>query len=150
MRLARPVYESLPYLYMAIGGLAILHFLHRSDRTARGNSLRHRCGHRDRGVDSALAASGLPGIEPGILRRDHRLALDSARLTRSGFFVHFIFRRVAGAAHSRHALVDVHDFVLADFDHVAVVEVVAADAFGLHEDAVGAVEVLDHDRSRLA
>ena len=26
MRLARPVYESLPYLYMAIGGLAILLF----------------------------------------------------------------------------------------------------------------------------
>ena len=26
MRLARPVYESLPYLYMAIGGLAILVF----------------------------------------------------------------------------------------------------------------------------
>lgn len=24
MRLARPVYESLPYVYMAIGGLAIL------------------------------------------------------------------------------------------------------------------------------
>jgi hypothetical protein len=26
MRLARPVYESLPYLYMAIGGLAIFLF----------------------------------------------------------------------------------------------------------------------------
>jgi hypothetical protein len=26
MRLARPVYESLPYVYMAIGGLAILLF----------------------------------------------------------------------------------------------------------------------------
>lgn len=26
MRLARPVYESLPYLYMAIGGLAIFIF----------------------------------------------------------------------------------------------------------------------------
>jgi hypothetical protein len=26
MRLARPVYESLPYLYMAIGGLAVLLF----------------------------------------------------------------------------------------------------------------------------
>ena len=26
MRLTRPVYESLPYLYMAIGGLAILLF----------------------------------------------------------------------------------------------------------------------------
>lgn len=26
MRLARPVYESLPYLYMAIGGLAIFVF----------------------------------------------------------------------------------------------------------------------------
>jgi hypothetical protein len=26
MRLARPVYESLPYVYMAIGGLAILVF----------------------------------------------------------------------------------------------------------------------------
>lgn len=26
MRLARPVYESLPYLYMAIGGLAIVVF----------------------------------------------------------------------------------------------------------------------------
>jgi hypothetical protein len=26
MRLARPVYESLPYAYMAIGGLAILLF----------------------------------------------------------------------------------------------------------------------------
>lgn len=26
MRLARPVYESLPYLYMAIGGLAVLVF----------------------------------------------------------------------------------------------------------------------------
>jgi hypothetical protein len=26
MRLARPVYESLPYLYMAIGGLAIVLF----------------------------------------------------------------------------------------------------------------------------
>jgi hypothetical protein len=26
MRLARPVYESLPYIYMAIGGLAILVF----------------------------------------------------------------------------------------------------------------------------
>jgi hypothetical protein len=24
MRLARPVYESLPYLYMAIGGLAVI------------------------------------------------------------------------------------------------------------------------------
>jgi hypothetical protein len=26
MRLARPIYESLPYLYMAIGGLAIFLF----------------------------------------------------------------------------------------------------------------------------
>jgi Flp pilus assembly protein TadB len=26
MRLARPVYESLPYLYMAIGGLAVFLF----------------------------------------------------------------------------------------------------------------------------
>jgi hypothetical protein len=35
MRLARPVYESLPYVYMAIGGVAILLFyLDPSERRA--------------------------------------------------------------------------------------------------------------------
>ena len=33
--------------------------------------------------------------------------------------------RVRGRAQSRHAFVDVHDFMLADLHHVAVVQVVA-------------------------
>src|ERR1700676_5176772 len=41
-------------------------------------------------------------------------------------------------------LIDVEQFVLADHDDIAVIEVVVAHALGVHEDAVGAVEVLDH------
>src|SRR5579862_7979047 len=43
----------------------------------------------------------------------------------------------------RQALIHIHDLVLADHDHVAIVEVVAAHPPALHEDAVGAVEILD-------
>jgi len=35
MRLARPVYESLPYVYMAIGGLAIFLFYIGENRVGR-------------------------------------------------------------------------------------------------------------------
>jgi len=40
-------------------------------------------------------------------------------------------------AHALCAFIDIHDFVLADLHHVAVVQVVASDAFGLHVYAVG-------------
>jgi len=60
MRLARPVYESLPYVYMAIGGLAIFLFYADSvGRPARGRRIRHRCGCRDGGADPASATPGL-------------------------------------------------------------------------------------------
>src|SRR5579863_8880171 len=52
---------------------------------------------------------------------------------------------VDGAA-ARRALIHVDQLVLADQHHVAVVEVVPAHARGLHVDAVGAVQVLDHAR----
>src|ERR1700722_1448753 len=42
-----------------------------------------------------------------------------------------------------HAFVDVHQFVLADDHDVAVIEVVAPHALALHENTVGAVEILD-------
>jgi hypothetical protein len=41
------------------------------------------------------------------------------------------------------AFVDIHDFVLTDLNNIAVVQVVAPHAFGLHVYAVGAVEIFD-------
>ena len=43
----------------------------------------------------------------------------------------------------RAALVDIQDLVLADADHVAVAQRVAAHALAANGDAVGAVEILD-------
>jgi hypothetical protein len=47
---------------------------------------------------------------------------------------------------ARDAFIDVDQLVLADEHHVAVVQVMAAHAVGFHEDAVGAVQILDDAR----
>ena len=53
---------------------------------------------------------------------------------------------VNGIARFRQALIHVDELVLADNDDVAIVEIVAAHALGLHVDAVRAVEIFDHAR----
>src|SRR5450631_1095682 len=55
----------------------------------------------------------------------------------------FTIRGFDRGARPRRAFIDIHDFVLAHLDHVAVIEVVAPYALGLHVDSIGAVQVLD-------
>ena len=63
--------------------------------------------------------------------------------------MHFGVDRIAVAAQARHTFVDIHDFVLTDLHHVAVIQVVPPNAFGLHVNAVGAVEIFDQAGVRL-
>ena len=141
MRLARPVYESLPYVYMVMGGLAI--FLFYIDPVGPRAAIAFVLGGRGRngGLDAAFAAPGLPRLEPRVFGRDHRPALESAKLSESRLFMSVAVG--FAAAQARLPLIDVHDFVLPHLHHVAVVQVMTPHAFGLHENAVGAVEILD-------
>src|SRR6266436_9464296 len=77
----------------------------------------------------------LPRSRPrGILRQAPSL---------SSLFSGFVIRGFNRVARTRCAFIDVHDFVLAHLNDVTVVEVVAPDAFGLHVNTVGTVQVLD-------
>ena len=75
MRLASPVYESLPLIYVAIGALAFLLAYVDPVGSALGDRVRDRIACADRGAHRVFAASGLPRSEPRISGRDHRLAV---------------------------------------------------------------------------
>jgi hypothetical protein len=78
MRLSRPVYESLPYVYMAIGGLAI--FVFYLDREGLRGVIAFVIGCGNGGSDAAAATPGLSCAEPRILGRDHGFAVFVERL----------------------------------------------------------------------
>ena len=163
MWLSKPVYEALPYYYVALGLIALRRAplrrllvlavdLHdRRRRQPRGRGLRldqaarpsvaHRAEPRSALLRSSSSSSSASSCSSSSLvvvarrHRRHRRARPRRRLRR------WLLRD--GAAH-----VAINELVLAELDDVAVGQHVLLDALRANEHAVRAVQVLD-DRLRL-
>src|SRR5207248_1107203 len=119
---SRPVYEGLPWFYISFGIVALI----ASYLLAARGALSLTVGLL--GFLTLRRGGSGGGVPPGC-----RVAERDAARCRVG----------EGATAARRTLVHVDQFMLADQDDIAVVQVMAAHASGLHVDPVGAVQVLD-------
>src|SRR5487761_2061088 len=121
-----------------------LRLLRRSAGCASGGGADAGAGRADRGVDAVFAAPRLSRDATRIFRRRLGGAVADARIPHLGFFDRLGIGAVGSMPYARRALVEVHDFMLADGDDVAVVQIMAPNALRMHIDAVRAVQILDH------